>query len=192
MNRLKSRHILLLFYSIFIFNCLFFYFKNKDLVSAQQNLKKMLALANTSTLERKAYHSFLKKYNKPISSVEFSTFIFLNNEIEKIENILKEEPSLTSLNNRLSFLKNENYLSFSEKTNEKTNYMQESLLQLQGSIQLNNDDLKRLLLLIETPNEKPCPQLIIKKISVIKEKDSLKNDILLLKELEILKREFFI
>ena len=70
----------------------------------------MLVLANTSTLERKAYHSFLKKHNKPISSVEFSNLLFLNNEVKKIENILKEDPSLTSLKKRLSFLKNENYL----------------------------------------------------------------------------------
>ena len=192
MKKFRPAHFIFFFYSIIIFSFFLFYLKNNSLNTKQQTLRELNSLANKSNIERKAYHVFLKKYNKPTNGIDLSNITFLNDEKMKIQTILKEEKNCEELKTRLNFLQNDNFLSFKETLQKKNDYMQEFLLQLQKPLELNNEDLEKLILLIENPKKSSSPQLIINNIAIGKSKTALNNNVLLLTELEILKREFYI
>jgi hypothetical protein len=106
--------------------------------------------------------------------------IFLKREMEQLEAAGNDK--------RLSFLKGEaNRLSFAELGLQRLDRYQEVEARQKHPVELDGDDLKRLLGLIEGDNPS-APQLVIKQLEIIRKPTSSQSEVFLL-NLELLKRE---
>lgn len=125
------------------------------------------------------------------------TLCFLEPEIKKLEATLKENPADESLKKRLHFLKEgPNRLLFSEIQTRQQGHFQEVEEKQQHIVEMNEEDLKKLLSLVEGitiwpygPKEKR-PQLIIKDFQLSK-KENAPQEFVYVINMHLIKRESF-
>ena len=122
---------------------------------------------------------------------------FLLSEIESIKKVMSHETYIPSdrLQRRLEFLTNNNRLSFTEGLVESYTFFQDTIETLNYPIEVNQEDIKKILTYIEgvpmTPYKVPelRPQMIITDFKLDKQKVSEGYEVYQLK-LKFLKREF--
>ncbi len=134
-------------------------------------------------------HFYIDKHLEPLT--------FLKPEIEQLKKITQNKnfTSDKEIEKRLQFLKNENHMTFSEGVVESTPFFQEVTETLTKPIEVNTQDIQRILARIENqkisdeePQENP-PQLLILDFKLDKKITPGKPDTFLL-NLKLLKREF--
>ena len=119
--------------------------------------------------------SWLEKADHFYIDKHLETLVFLEPEAKKMEMLLLENPQNETLKKRLHFLKEGgNRLLFSEEAIHQHNQFQETEEKQQHGIEINEEDLKRMLSLIEGitiwpygPKESR-PQLIIDDFKLVK------------------------
>ncbi|PIS01898.1 MAG: hypothetical protein COT85_08140 [Chlamydiae bacterium CG10_big_fil_rev_8_21_14_0_10_42_34] len=156
--------------------------------------KEKLSLAKKGRKER-----FLKRYSSPspyFLDQNIESLTLLNEEAEKLQSILSHPafPDSRSIKSRLAFLK-DNRLSFIEENIRTSAKIKEVEEKLRNPVQLDENDLKKVLSLIEdveidnfTPIDH-CPQMIIKDFRLKKQETSLHTELFEV-EMDLIKREF--
>lgn len=159
-------------------------------------------------IQKKSIHleALNQKENRFLASIKnpdhfyidtyIETLYFLEPEIKKLESLLKDNPQDDHIRKRLHFLKDgNNRLRFAEVQTRKHQQFQEVEEQQQQVVEVNEEDLKKTLSLIEGvtiwpygPREKR-PQLIIKDFQLSK-KENGSQDFVFLLNINLIKREF--
>lgn len=129
---------------------------------------------------------------------KIESLLFLQNEKQQIESLLRHPalPHKQSLQDRYSFLTDgSNRLSFAEENIQTSGRIKETEEKIQYPVQVDENDLQKLLTLIEDipvgsylPSD-GAPQLIIRDFRLKKIKTPLESEIFEI-ELDLLKREF--
>lgn len=126
------------------------------------------------------------------------TLVFLEPEIEGLQKILAEKNAILDegFKKRLDFLTHgSNNLTFSEGVVQKFPFFHETLETLVHPVEINSQDLQKILARIEGVTIGPMPpgpgrpQLLITEFKLDKKKISERNEVYLL-NLKLLKREF--
>lgn len=181
---------------------IFFFMVNKneldDLATSIQSsqhqafLKEKKEASNVAIRQqfRDVDHFYIDKY--------LETLVFLESEMESLQQILKDKNFLDDdkVRRRLEMLSgSKNSLVFSEGVVQKTPYFQETMETLVAPVEVNIEDLKKILSRIEgveigpytpAPNR---PQLIITDLKLEKKKTVDNNEVFQL-NLKLIKREF--
>jgi hypothetical protein len=122
------------------------------------------------------------------------TLTFLLPEVKKLESLLAENPEEEQLGRRLQFLKNGNRLIFSEEQIRTNDLFTEVEEKQQNPVEMNEEDLKKLLCLIEGITIWPYgpkegrPQLIIKDFRLSKKELSSQEKVYVV-SIQLIKRE---
>lgn len=129
---------------------------------------------------QRADHSYIDKY--------LETLVFLGEEIAELE--MQKDPLSKK---RLEFLKsNNNRLLFGEDQIRKGSLFQEVEERLLHPVEMEEEDLKKMLSLIEETSPFPCvtdaPQLIIKHFELIKKSLSSEQEVFVI-SMQLIKRE---
>lgn len=151
---------------------------NQRKTNLEQKLLTQLGQANSAYLEK-----------------ELETLRFLQPEVQKIKALLHTEPNNALLQTRLDFLQNEqNQLRFRQHNFQRIGKFQEMEALQDHPVEMNREDLKQLLALIENqkigdwmPGSNP-PDLIVKSFELIK-KPLPSNEEIFFVNLELIKRE---
>lgn len=176
----------------------FFLFSEKQATELFQDQFSSIAL--------KAKTAFAKKIRKEkfLETHKNSAPYFLDKEIESLSFLENEKARLKSwfahpaiankdaLKKRLSFLEShQNYLSFADDEIQISKTYKETLEKQRERVEVDSDDLKNLLALIEETSEESNlrPQLVICDFFLKKKTTELQNEVYELK-MDLLKREF--
>jgi hypothetical protein len=123
------------------------------------------------------------------------TLTFLLPEVKKLESLIAENPEEENILRRLQFLKNGgNRLAFSEEQIRSNDLFTEIEQKQQNPVEMNEEDLKKLLCLIEGITIWPYgpkegrPQLIIKDFRLSKKELSSQEKVYVV-SMELIKRE---
>lgn len=156
-------------------------------VQKEKKQASNIALAN---LYRKADHFYIDKNLEKLHLLE--------TEIEALKKI-SQNPNFADnelVRKRLEFLTGpQNRISFTESAVQSTPQFQEVVEQLAHPVEVNQNDLKRILNLVEGvdfSNSKPIvdrPQLILLELKLDKKSSADKNEVYVL-NMKLLKREF--
>jgi len=155
-------------------------------------LKEKKESANLAVREqfRDADHFYIDKY--------LETMVFLEPEVEGLQQLLKDKnfPDDDKVRKRLDMLTgSKNSMVFSEGVVQTTPQFQETTETLVNPVEVNIDDVKKILARIEgveigsyspAPNR---PQLLVTDFKLEKKKVGDKNEVFLL-NLKLIKREF--
>jgi len=180
----------------------FFLFQEKKSMEVFQGQFSSISLKAKTAFEKKSrkerFLEIHKNSNPYFLDQEIESLSFLCSEKERIKNWLSH-PAIANksiLQKRLHFLEsNQNRLSFIDEEIQMSKFVKETIEKQKNSIELDEEDLKNLLGLIEETNSNPDslkknrPQLIISDFSITKKNTPLQNEVLELK-MDILKREF--
>ncbi|HEX2582488.1 MAG TPA: hypothetical protein VHL30_00030 [Chlamydiales bacterium] len=135
-----------------------------------------------------------KKSDPYFLDKEIESLSFLEQEKKRLKNWLSH-PAIANkeaLWSRLRWLESDqNRLSFADDEMQFSKTVKETLEKQREIVELDQDDLKHLLALIEElpPVKMNRPQLVISEFSLTKKKTELQNEVFELK-MELLKREF--
>lgn len=195
-------HPLLLYAAIcspLVLACTALWVQNNELRELERNFQEAKKKEQFVLMQQAQRDRFLERYSH-------CNPYFINKHIESLPLLQREKTKLqTALNSPFLFQQNplhkrweqilENQISFAEtdiRTMEKVKEVDEHLRQ---SVQVDEEDLKKLLCLIEdcpigthTPLLH-CPQMIIKKLHIKKRLTSVETETFDL-EMDLLKREF--
>ncbi len=180
----------------------FLLFKEKQSVEIFQNQFSSIVLKSKRAFEKKARkENFLETHKNSdpyFLDKEIESLSFLENEKMLLKNWLSH-PAIASkdaLRQRLNFLESgQNRLSFTDDEIQFSKTLKETLEKQRETVEVDQDDLKNLLALIEEvpfesiPLKINRPQLIISDFSLTKKTTELQNEVFELK-MELLKREF--
>jgi hypothetical protein len=184
-----------------LLSALFLFFQHTQLQELEERFaaasrKGRVALSRKTQKER-----FLQRYassNPYFIDQQIETLSFLQNERRHLESLLNH-PALIrkeAIQQRLSFiLSDENKLAFTEENIRTSSQMAEVDEKQRHPIQVDEEDLQRLLALIEDLRigdhlpSKQSPQLLIRDFKLKKQQTALQTDVFEL-EMELLKREF--
>lgn len=144
-------------------------------------------------IEQKA---FIEKYSKSDPSFihkNLDSLHFMHDEKINLEKLSNNDSfkGTTLIKNRLNFLKNENKFSLKEEARYSTPALKETILKLNAPIEINEDDLKKLLSVVEEVNISKftpldnAPQMIIQNFELKRTNSSF-----IINNLSILKRDF--
>lgn len=121
-----------------------------------------------TSLLKTADHSYLSKY--------VESLILLEPEARRLQAILSHQKENRSLTHRLEFLKSgKNQIVFIEEARRSTEQLLEIEENLRHPVELNEEDLKKLLVLIEGVTINPYspvqgrPQLLFKEFDLVKQ-----------------------
>ncbi|SCA63084.1 Uncharacterized protein SCG7109_AH_00390 [Chlamydiales bacterium SCGC AG-110-M15] len=126
------------------------------------------------------------------------SLIFLNDEIDRLQSILEDPsfPATPSVTERLEFLKSKrNRLAFAEQTITSYDRFKETIEVMKHPVELDLDDLHRLLSKIERLNigshtpDAHSPQLLITDFRLERKKHANNNESFIL-NMKLLKREY--
>lgn len=160
-----------------------FYLKEKQLSAQKKSFLEQALLKQI----KNADPAYLEK--------EIESLRFLQTEVHKIQALLHTEPNNESLQHRLNFLlEGQNHLRFRLQNFQRAGKFQEIQAIQEHPVELNREDLKKLLARIENvpigeykPGLHP-PDLIIKNFELIR-KPLPSNEEVFLIHLELIKRE---
>jgi len=179
----------------------FLFFQNTRI----QELEERFASASAKgkmAFERKAKKErFLRHYSNAdpyFLDQKIESFSFLQNEKNQLETWLRHPalPRKEAIQERLSFLtEGTNRLSFAEENIRASGRIKETDEKQRHPVQMDENDLKKLLALIEDiqigsylPSNE-SPQLIVRELRLKKIKSPLQSEIFEI-EMDLLKREF--
>lgn len=180
---------------IFYFAFSFYTEMQKDL-GARLELLHQKALQHELQKKREAHFvEKLKKSDHYYIDKYLESLTFLQPEIQKLESALTTGAQDEELKERLSFLKEgKNKLLFVEEAIERTSSLQEVEEKCKYAVEMNEEDLKRVLSVVEEvkigsylPPEN-APQLIIKNFELLK-KPTLGSEDVFEVHLSLIKRE---
>lgn len=158
------------------------------LAAEQLHIKEMRLKGRGQSEE--AFLSKMKNADHFYIDKNIETLLFLEPEIARLE--IQTDPAMKK---RLEFLKgNGNKLLFAEEEIRKGDLFQEVEERPQHAVEMNADDLKKLLCLVEgipIPPFSPlsdAPQLLIKKFELIKKPVSAEQEVYVV-NMHLIKRE---
>lgn len=157
--------------------------QEKALEVAYQKTKNDACLSLLKTADR----SYLDKHVEPL--------VLLEPETRRIQAFLSHQKENHSLARRLEFLKSgKNRIALVEEKRRAAQQLQEVEEKLQHPIELNEEDLKKLLVLIEGVTINPYspvqgrPQIIFKEFDLVKQMASSEEEIYMI-DFKLIKRE---
>lgn len=181
----------------------FFFFVNflfglQKLSQLEEEMERVHARTlQAQEIQRKesALLASLKKPDPHYLDKNVETLTFLLSEIKKLESIQSENPDNEQINKRLQFLREGgNRLVFSEEQIRSNEFFREIEEKQQHPVEMNEEDLKKLLCLIEGITIWPYgpkegrPQLIIKDFHLSKKELSSQEKVFVV-SLQLIKRE---
>lgn len=197
-----SKKNMSIFFIVIFFLITFLSFKNfSKYLKLKNSLLKINSfekIAINSLDERKKVKNFIDEkisYDKFFIDNNLENLSFLQNEKSQLVNLKKYIAFLNGdrINARLDFINSEkNKLKFAEENTKTSSLIKETLESQLYSIEVDENDLQKLLTIIEeTPNSRftkkaNAPQLLITNFNLSKENC---NSFTL--DMKILKREFF-
>ena len=153
---------------------IFFYQKWSEYEELEQTISELQykkQISERAEKRKNKYYSEIEKSDRFYIQNHLEPFLPLSAEIKEIENLLVYQKEDLSLQNRVHFLKNaSNRLRFEEKKSEKFENIEEVELHQISKIEVDLNDIKQLLCLIEGVSIGPYtsrhdkPQLIIKEL----------------------------
>ena len=178
----------------------FLYMHWQEIITLEERVDDLASIAAKSLKKRSLKFMTLKKYsnsNPYYLNHYLEPLLFCENEIHLL-NRLSYHPAFSKnedIKERLLFLRDENNMKFAEESTNSTSLLKETEEHLCSPIQIDTNDLKKILSLIEGRqiNEhippKNSPQLFIKSFSLTKKPTISSNEIFSL-EMQLIKREF--
>lgn len=174
--------------------CLTSFFSKNEQLNALENAMTQLRLKEARLKKRgESEDAFLAKMQQAdhrYIDKHLETLVFLEPEIQQLE--LQTD---SFFKKRLEFLKgNGNRLLFAEEEIRKGDLFQEVEERLQHSVEMNEEDLKRTLTLIENIPIPPfsiepnAPQLIIKNFELVKKSTPSNQEVYTI-QFQLIKRE---
>lgn len=193
---LTNNFLIFLSFTIIIFSSIFYFLKIKQIEKKEIKIKEIYDIAKNSKDIRFLKKEFFLKYKKTdpyFLDKHLKSFSFKKEELKNLKKIIKEPAFSNSekLKEKIKFLEN-NKLIFFEKNIEKNSFIKEVEESLKKEIEVNSEDIKKILSFLEGVSIskyipfKNSPYIIIKRFSLIKEKEKLN-----LKNLSIIKREMY-
>lgn len=195
-----------LFFFIFLslpllVSALYLWQKHLELASLHTSYESTLFKAHKSLHKRADKDRFLARYRESENYFidhHIESMPLLQNEIEWLQ-AYEKHPALAETKlaqQRLAFLtKGKNRINFTEEAVRKSSQCEETEEKMKKSVEMNQEDLKKILCLIENvpigsylPHEK-SPQMVITDFSLKKKTSPFKQEIFEVK-LDLLKREF--
>lgn len=180
---------------IFLFHFFFGIQKLDQLEKEMERVQTKMTLFQENQKKESFLLSSLKNPDPQYLDKHIETLTFLLPEIKKLETILFENQEEEQISKRLQFLKDEgNRLRFSEEQIRSNELFREIEEQQQHPIELNEEDLKKLLCLIEGVTIWPYgpkegrPQLIIKDFKLTKKAISSHEKVFVI-SMQFIKRE---
>lgn len=177
---------------------LFFYTRMETLNHCQERLERAHKKAIVQKIHREKENAFLTKIQNAdhfYIDKNLETFTFLEPEIKRLQACAYEPEKDEATKRRLSFLKEDsNRLFFTEEKIRRNETIQEIEEKQQHSVEMNEEDLKKLLSLIEGTAIGPYlpkdnrPQLIIKNFELSKKPVSSEEDVFVV-NMQLIKRE---
>ncbi|HEY5236590.1 MAG TPA: hypothetical protein VIJ14_10455, partial [Rhabdochlamydiaceae bacterium] len=113
-----------------------------------------------------------KQSNPQYLSQAVENLPLLTPELNRVQALVRQYPSNTALQERLSFLQGDkNRIRFTKQAERSGSFFQETEHKMQNSVQMNEDDLRKFLTAIEA-DSKDRPLLVIKEFELkrLKEK----------------------
>jgi hypothetical protein len=179
----------------FLFNFFFGLQKLEQLEEEMERIHMKMVVMQESQKKESALLSALKSPDPQYLDKHVETLTFLLPEIKKLETIQLENPEEEQIAKRLQLLKNGgNRLRFSEEEIRANELFRETEEKQQQSIDINEEDLKKLLCLIEGVTIWPYgpkegrPQLIIKDFKLTR-KELSPNEKVYVVMMQLIKRE---
>ncbi len=130
----------------------------------------------------------LKKADKQYVDKHLETLSLLESEAKRLQALSLYRKENAALLQRLEFLKEgKNRLVFIEKQRRQTQGLQEIEEKLQHLVECNDDDLKKMIDLIEK-EEEGKPQLLVKEFDLTRKKTPFDEEVYAI-DLELIKRE---
>jgi hypothetical protein len=180
---------------IFLFHFLFGLQKLDQLEGEMERIHMKMVLMQENQRKESSLLASLKNPDLHYLDKNIETLTFLLPEIKKLEAIQSENPEEDQFVKRLQFLKEGgNRLLFSEEQIRSNDLFRETEEKQQQSVELNEEDLKKLLCLIEGITIWPYgpkegrPQLIIKDFKLSKKELSSHEKIFVV-SMQLIKRE---
>ena len=172
--------------------------KKQDLKITQikvEDLHKKAIEAGRKNKINEAIVSQIKESDPKYLQKELETLPLLESELRRLETILVHHKDNAILHRRLNFLKSgQNQLSLCEAQRRTGESFQEVDLILQHPVEMDDEDLKKMLSSIEGipidgfPTKQGRPQILIRDFDLTKETNHLGEEIFLVKY-DLLKRE---
>jgi hypothetical protein len=182
----------------FIYFLCSFFFQMDSLSILEERLERINAKAAQYALNKKREEQFLtdiKTVDHFYIDKHVETLVFLEPEIKRIEALFSHGEYEESLKKRLHTLKEgPNKLAFAEDKIRSADLVREGEFHLQHPVEVNEEDLKKLLSLIEgqaigaySPAPRK-PQIIIKNFELTKKPLSSQEGVFII-NLQMIKRE---
>lgn len=156
--------------------------------------EKKLSCQKKVDLEQKLLTQ-MKNADSAYLEKEIESLQFLQPEVQKIKALVHTEPNNEPLKNRLHFLQDgQNHLHFRQQNFQRIGKFQEMEAIQDHPVEMNNEDLKQLLALLENRQignfapKSGTPDLIVKNFELIK-KPLPSNEEIFLVNFELIKRE---
>jgi hypothetical protein len=153
-----------------------------------ESLEERAILAEASkairnTVWQKAQHS-----NPQYLSQVVETLPLLKPELNRVQALARQYPSNTALQERISFLQSDkNRIHFIQVDQRSGPFFQETEHKMQNSVQMNEDDLRNFLTVIEDKNTKDRPLLFMKTFDLKRLKEKA-DEIVYNVQVELIKR----
>lgn len=180
---------------------LFLYLEKQKVSELKEQRTTVMKRAKTAFERKERKEVFIQEHTNSdpyFLDKEIESFVFLKNEKNRLASWLAH-PAIANkekIMKRLSFLgSEENRLSFTEDDIQTSKTCKETMEKQRSPVELDCDDLKQLLSLIEdlpaesVSSTKRRPQLLISNFSLSKKKTILQSEVFEMK-MDLLKREF--
>jgi hypothetical protein len=177
---------------IFLIACSF-YFETEKLSLVEKRMQTLCQKQARSQAEAKKEKRFLEQLKQAdrfyIDKV-LKTLSFQEADLKR----LKQDATTEEEKKRLLFLETANRLNFIEENSRSSEFVKEVEEKQETLIEVNEEDLKHLLVLIENVSISPyplpekAPQLLIKNLHLSKKQTSLYQSVFLL-NMQLIKRE---
>jgi hypothetical protein len=133
--------------------------------------EKARSLENSKAAQDRLWQN-VKQCNPSYLSQSVETLSLLTPELHRVQALVRQYPSNTALQERLSFLQGDNNrIRFEQLAHHEGSFFQETEHKMQNSVQMNDDDLKKFLSAIEDHEESGRPLLVIKAFELKKTKE---------------------
>jgi septum formation inhibitor MinC len=173
----------------------FFNTEKLDIITERMELlSQKHARLKVEEIKEKTFLDQIKLADRFYIDKQLESLCFQENEINKLKVQIENQVENEVDNKRLIFLEKSNRLRFIEENFRSSELVQEVEEKQEKSIEINEDDLKKLLVLIEnvpidsyTQPQNP-PQLLVKHLHLSKKPTSLYQSVFQL-DMQLIKRE---
>lgn len=175
-----------------------FYFEWRQLSDCEERAKRLAyktALSTSGQDQNLALLSRLSQADRFYLDKHLESLLFLETEIKQTEALLVEDPHNLSLKKRLDFLKSgNNRLLFTEGKVKQNQLVREMEEKQQTPVEMNEEDLKKMLSLIEEvpiwpyDTKENKPQFLIRRFH-LERKQRTADDAVFSVSMELIKRE---